>query len=295
MSKSTSPSNANSSGSKQYIVPAIVGAVVSVAVFALLLTVSPGVITEPVQEAAPEQAVAEKPAASDEALSESQLAEVEKTVREYLLKNPQILIQMSESLERHQAEQREKQIRTAISENADMIFRDNFGLEAGDPEGDVTIVEFSDYNCPYCKRAFNAVTKLLDSDKKVRVILKEFPIFGERSEAAARVAIAAKNQGKYFEMHAALLQNRGQNNEQTALRLAERIGLDVEKLREDMNSEETTKIIRETRELGNKLGIQGTPFYLVGDRTIPGAPDDLYEVFKQNVDDVRKNGCKATC
>lgn len=295
MSKSPSPSNANSSGSKQFILPALVGAVVSAAVFAALLALSPGMFTTPVQETGPEPVVAEQPAASDEALSESQVAEVEKTVRDYLLKNPQILIQMSESLERRQAEERELRLRTAISENADMIFRDDYGLEAGDPEGDVTIVEFSDYNCPYCKRAFNAVTKLLDSDKKVRVILKEFPIFGERSEAAARAAIAAKNQGKYFEMHAALLRNRGQNNEQTALKLAEGLGLDIEKLRADMNSEETTKIIRETRELGNKLGIQGTPFYLVGDRTIPGAPDNLYEVFKQNVADVRQNGCKATC
>ncbi len=295
MSKSPSPLNTNSSGSKQFIVPALVGAVVSAAVFAALLALSPGMFTTPVQEAEPEPVVAEQPTASSEAFSESQVAEVEKTVRDYLLKNPQILIQMSESLERRQAEERELRLRTAISENADMIFRDDYGLEAGDPEGDVTIVEFSDYNCPYCKRAFNAVTKLLDSDKKVRVILKELPIFGERSEAAARVAIAAKNQGKYFEMHAALLRNRGQNNEQTALKLAEGLGLDIEKLRADMNSEETTKIIRETRELGNKLGIQGTPFYLVGDRTIPGAPDNLYEVFRQNVADVRQNGCKATC
>lgn len=279
----------------QFVIPALVGAVVSAAAFALFLNFSPTTSQAPKSEVASKPETAEKPAAANDALSENQLAEVEKTVRDYLLKNPQILIQMSESLERHQAEERDKQIQTAISENADQIFRDNFGLEGGNPEGDVTIVEFSDYNCPYCKRAFNSLTKLLESDKKVRVVLKEFPIFGERSEGAARAAIAAKNQGKYFEMHAALLNNRGQNTEQAALRLAEKIGLDVEKLKTDMQSDETTKIIRETRELGNKLGIQGTPFYLVGDRAIPGAPDNLYDVFKQNVADVRENGCKANC
>lgn len=280
----------------QFVIPALVGAVVSAAVFALFLALSPNVPTGPAeQETAAEPAAREQAAGTDDALNAAQRAEVQETVREYLLENPQILVQMSEALEQHQEEERENRIRTAISDNADLIFRDSYGLEAGDPQGDVTIVEFSDYNCPYCKRAFTALTKLLDSDKKVRVVLKEFPIFGERSEGAARVAIAAKNQGKYFEMHTALLKNRGQNNEQTALKLAESLGLDMEKLREDMNSEDTRKIIRETRELGNKLGIQGTPFYLVGDRSIPGAPENLYEVFEQNVADVRKDGCKVGC
>jgi len=280
----------------QFVIPALVGAGVSAAAFALFLALSPSVPTSPTeQQLATKPATVEQPASADAALSETQRAEVEKTVREYLLKNPQILVQMSQALEQHQAEERQNRISTAISDNADQIFRDNYGLEAGDPEGDVTIVEFSDYNCPYCKRAFNDLTKLLDSDKKVRVVLKEFPIFGERSEGAARVAIAAKNQGKYFEVHTALLKNRGQNNEQSALKMAEKLGLDMDKLRQDMNSEETKKIIRETRELGNKLGIQGTPFYLVGDRSIPGAPDDLYQVFQRNVADVRKNGCKAGC
>lgn len=295
MSKSPPSSTSSSSGAMQFVVPALVGAVVSAAAFALFLTLSPATSPAPEQDVASKPETVGKPADGDAGLSEAQRADVEKTVRDYLLKNPQILVQMSAALEQHQAQEREKLIQTAISDNADMIFRDNYGLEAGDPEGDVTIVEFSDYNCPYCKRAFESLTKLLDSDKKVRVILKEFPIFGERSEGAARVAIAAKNQGKYFEVHTALLENRGQNNEQTALKLAERLGLDMEKLRADMNSDETKKIIRETRELGNKLGIQGTPFYLVGDRSIPGAPDNLLEVFQQNVADVRKNGCKANC
>jgi len=228
-------------------------------------------------------------------LNDGQKAAIEQTVRDYLLKNPKILMQMSEALEKQQVETQKLQVKTAISQNVDMIYRDNYGLEAGNPEGDVTIVEFSDYNCPYCKRAFNDVVKMIDGDNKVRFVFKEFPIFGERSEAVARVAIAAKAQGKYFELHAELMKNRGQNTEQKALLMADKLGLDIDRLKRDMASDKVRKIIEETREIGNKLGIKGTPFYLVGDRVIPGAAEDLYQVFQKHVADVRTNGCQVSC
>jgi protein-disulfide isomerase len=184
---------------------------------------------------------------------------------------------MTEALDKQQADAQNVKVQTAISENADLIFRDKYGLEAGNPKGDVTIVEFSDYNCPYCKRAYSDVEKLIKSDKNVRFVMKEFPIFGERSESAARVAIAARKQGKYMELHAAMMNNRGPNNGKVALKLAEELGFDMDKLREDMKSDEARKIIEETRILGNKLGIQGTPFFLIGDQTIPGAGGDAAE------------------
>lgn len=289
---SKAKTSSGNDGLMQFIVPALVGAGVSAAAFALFLTLG-----SPQRTAGPTDATPSTSSTSGDAaaLSETQRAAVERTVRDYLMRNPQILMQMSEALERQQAEARMTQVRTAISENADLIYRDNYGLEAGNPEGDVTIVEFSDYNCPYCKRALNDLTRLLDTDKNVRVVLKEFPIFGERSEGAARVAIAAAKQGRYFEVHIALLKSRGQNDERSAMRLAENLGLDMDKLRKDMESDEVRKILRETRELGNKLGIQGTPFYLVGDRSIPGAPEDLFQVFQQNVAEVRKKGCATVC
>jgi protein-disulfide isomerase len=96
-------------------------------------------------------------------------------------------------------------------------------------------------------------------------------------------------------MHAALMKKRGQSTEQSALLLAEKMGLDMDKLRKDMKSDEVSKIITSTREIGNKLGIQGTPFYLIGDRSIPGAPEDLFKAFQQKVADVRLNGCETSC
>jgi len=270
----------------QFVLPALLGAGTAAAGFAAFLYFDMNRVpaTAPV---APVAKIAE--------FDESQRAMVEKTIEEYLLKNPQILVQMSEALEQHQTEQRLSQVHDVIAKSASLIYRDSNGMEAGNPKGDVTVVEFSDYNCPYCKRAFTNVMKLIEKDKNVRVVMKEFPIFGERSEGAARVAIAAAKQGKYFEMHAALLGNKGPNTEQTALVLAEKIGLDVEKLRVDANSGEVKKIITETRDLGSSMGIQGTPFYLVGDKVIPGAPEDLLQVFEKNVADIRKNGCAVGC
>lgn len=265
----------------QFVVPAVVGAVIAAAAIMAFLTFAPAPVSSPAGKMA--------------GMDKGQKAAIEQTIREYLLNNPQLLMEMSAALEKQQAETQNLQVKTAISQNADIIFRDNYGLEAGNPSGDVTIVEFSDYNCPYCKRAFSTVLKMIDSDKKIRFVFKEFPIFGARSEAVARVAIAAKAQGKYFEMHAELMKNRGQTSEQKALLLAEKLGLDMDRLKQDMASDETRKIIKDTSELGNKLGIRGTPFYLVGDRSIPGAPDDLYQVFQKHAADIRKNGCEAVC
>lgn len=268
----------------QFVLPALLGAGTAAAGFAAFLYFDRNQAPA-LQDAAPVAA----------GFSESQQAAIEKTVESYLLKNPQILVQMSETLEQQQTEQRISRVHDVIAKSATQLFKESNGMEGGNPNGDVTVVEFSDYNCPYCKRAFINVAKLIEKDKNVRVVMKEFPIFGERSEGVARVAIAAAKQGKYFEMHAALLGNRGQNTEQTALALAEKIGLDLEKLKADADSDEVKKILTESRELGASMGIQGTPFYLVGDKVIPGAPDDLLQVFEKNVADIRKNGCTVGC
>lgn len=286
-SKSKSTGSTGANPLMQYVVPALVGAVISAAAIMAFMTFGSKPVPGPVS--------ATSPTSQSTAFSDGQKVAIEQTVRDYLLKNPQILMQMSDQLEKQQVEAQNLKIMTAISENADLIYRDNYRLEAGNPKGDVTIVEFSDYNCPYCKRAYKDVAKLLEADKNIRFVLKEFPIFGERSASAARVAIAAGKQGRYMELHAAMMQNRGANNEKTALLLAEKLGFDMDKLREDMGSDDTRKIISETRDLGDKLGIRGTPFFLIGDRTIPGAPDDLFNALQKKVADVRKNGCQAMC
>jgi protein-disulfide isomerase len=278
----------------QFVVPALVGAGVAAAAFGLFVAFGPARAPAPASIALAPLPAMPSPAPAT-SIDDSQKALIEKTVEAYLLNNPQILMRMSEALEQQQAQSQTERVRKTIAENTASIFRDNFNLEAGNPDGDVTIVEFSDYNCPYCKRAFKNLRQILSDDNKVRVVLKEFPIFGENSEGAARVAIAAKYQDRYFDMHSALLQAKGRSNEKSALKLAEKLGLDMDKLRQDISSDEVKKILRETRELGNKLGIQGTPFYLVGDKVIPGAPEDLLQMFKGHVADIRKNGCTVGC
>lgn len=284
---STSNKSDNQTGLIQFIIPALLGAATAAAGIAAFLYFDIKRVDQ--------LSSSPQPVANQSAIDETQQAAIEKIVEEYLLKNPQILIRMSEALDEQQSQERISRVQDAIAKHASQIYKETDGMVAGNPDGDVTVVEFSDYNCPYCKRAFTNLRKLIEKDKNVRVVMKEFPIFGERSEGAARVAIAAAKQGKYFEMHAALLENRGQNNEQVALSLAEKLGLDIDKLREDAKSDEVTKIISDTRELGNNLGIQGTPFFLVGDKAIPGAPEDLLQVFETNVAEIRKNGCSVGC
>jgi len=293
---SKTPKATSGNAPKQFLLPALVGGIVASAAFGLFVALDPGRAPAPAPAAlAPLPVMPGRTTSPVIALDDSQKVLIEKTVEAYLLNNPQILMKMSEALERQQTQDQGKQLQNTIAENGDSIFRDKFGLVAGNPDGDVTIVEFSDYNCPYCKRAFDSIKQVLGADSKVRVVLKEFPIFGEQSENIARVAIAAKYQGRYFDMHSALLKSPGRNNQKSALMIAEKLGLDMDKLRKDMNTDEVRKVISETRQLGNKLGIRGTPFFLVGDKVIPGAPDDLFQVFKGHIADIRKNGCTVSC
>jgi protein-disulfide isomerase len=229
------------------------------------------------------------------ALTDAQKQAVEETVRDYLVRNPEILIEMSSELERKQASAEQESRKAAIAENAEDIYGGENALVAGNPDGDVTVVEFFDYNCGFCKRAFSDLTKLIENDSNVRVVLKEFPIFGEHSIGASKVAIAAREQGRYFDVHAALLEQNGRVTQEVALRKAEELGLDMEKLKRGMEAPQVTKIIDETRALAQELGVQGTPFYLVGDRVVPGAPEDLYNIFVETVAEVRENGCSAGC
>ncbi len=219
---------------------------------------------------------------------------IEKTVRDYLIKNPEILVEMSQALEERQTAAQEAAQRTAIASNADAIFRSDVDFVAGNPKGDVTIVEFFDYNCGYCRRAMPDLVKLIENDDKVRVVFKEFPILRRESEGAARVVLAAIKQGKYFDLHRAMFETKGIASEESALKVAAELGLDVDKLKQDMKAPEIDKAIRNVRELANKLGVQGTPFYLVGDRVVPGAPADLYDQLATKVSEVRKDGCDTT-
>lgn len=257
------------------LLAAVVAAVVSAATILVLWRTAPGVVNAP-----------------SASLEEKQVVEI---VRNYLTENPEILVEMTTELDKRQQEEQAAQQEKAISDNADALFRSDKSFSAGNPNGDVTVVEFFDYNCGFCRRAMPEVVKLIDNDDQVKLVLKELPIFGEDSEAAAKGALAAHRQGKYFEMHQKLFSEPGKANKDKVLRVANELGLDVPQLEKDMESEEIQADLDEARELAQKLGLQGTPLYLIGDRIIPGAPDDLYDQLVEKVTEVREKGCKATC
>jgi len=222
-------------------------------------------------------------------------ARVEQIMRDYLTKNPEILVEMTTELDKRQAAEQAAQQQKTISENAAAIFRSPASHTAGNPDGDVSVVEFFDYNCGYCRRALPDVLKLTNDDGKIRLVLKELPIFGEDSEAAAKYALAADKQGKYFEMHQKLFSESGKADKEKALRIGKELGLDMDKLEKDAEGDDVKKALDEAKELAQKLNLQGTPLFLIGDRIVPGAPDDLYDQLKAKVVEVREKGCASTC
>ena len=183
----------------------------------------------------------------------------------------------------------------AITAYADEIFRSTSSFVAGNPDGDVSVVEFFDYNCPYCRQGEPDVAKLVAHDGKVRLVLKELPVLGKDSEAVARVALAAIPQGKYLELHRKLLAERGRVNKDKALRIAANLGLDTARLEKDMHSPAVEAAIAANQDLTDRLGVDGVPFYLVGDRPLPEGGADLYAALTAGVADVRQHGCQAAC
>jgi protein-disulfide isomerase len=223
--------------------------------------------------------------------SSDQKGAIEKIVKDYLVTNPELLLEVQSALETKMAKDEAEKTKALVADNAKDLYRHADAPVAGNPDGDITVVEFFDYNCGYCKRGFSEVAKLIESDKNVRFVFKEFPILRDESEQASRVALAARMQGKYWEVHRELIGNKGLVNEAVALKAAENLGLDMAKLKTDMNSPEVKGEIERVKALAKKMGINGTPHFLVGDRAIGGAPDNLYDLLSTNVAELRRDGC----
>jgi len=271
----------------------------AIAALAGLVLLGQSVVTSPpatAQAQANETAAAAAPPAAPSApaageFSPQQRQSIEKIVKDYLIANPEIFLEVQTALETKLEQQQAERLKAAIAENARDIYRDPVADVAGNPEGDITVVEFFDYNCGYCKRGLHDVVKLIESDPKVRVVFKELPILSKGSEEASRVAIAAGRQGKYWDMHKAMLEAKGVMNEANALQIASKLGLDMDKLKKDMASPEVQVEIEKSEALAKKMGVNGTPHFLVGNRAIPGAPEDLYEQLAKHVGELRKEGC----
>jgi protein-disulfide isomerase len=210
------------------------------------------------------------PAAAEQSFTDAQKKEIGDIVREYLLANPEILLDVSRELESKQKLAEAQQRESALKANADAIFRSPHDYVAGNPKGDVTMVEFFDYNCGWCKKGLPEVVNLIETDKNLRVVLKEFPIFGGDSDYAAKAAIAAKKQGKYWELHTALLGHEGKVTKQAVDEIAAAQGIDMAKLKADMNSPEVAKVIADNQALAQSLAINGTPAFIIDTHLTPG-------------------------
>jgi protein-disulfide isomerase len=223
------------------------------------------------------------PVAAQQAMTREQIEEI---VREYLVNNPEVIVQAIEALEaRHKAAQQADQ-REALAAHQEQLLRDRDAPVMGNPSGDVTLVEFFDYRCPYCKQVVPALTQLLKDDRNLRLVLKELPILGPDSVVAARAALAADAQGKYAAMHHALLAHRGSFDDAVIARLAASAGLDVARLKADMARPEIDAMIDRNRALARALSLTGTPAFIVGDTIVPGAAD--LETLKTLVAQARK-------
>ncbi len=194
-------------------------------------------------------------------------------VRDYLLDNPDVLV---EALELYRAQQElvsERRKREAVVAERAALEQDPDSPVLGNPEGDVVIVEFFDYRCPYCKRAADTLFEVVRNDGNIRLVMKEYPILGPESLYAAQVALAAGKQGKYEEFHFTLMRGKGKVDEPGVLAAAESIGLDVEQLKRDMRSADVDQALRKNYELADALDIGGTPAFVIGDTLVPGAID----------------------
>ena len=229
-------------------------------------------------------AAGQRPSPNAEQVADLDRGAVEQIVRDYLVANPEIMLEVQAALEEQQNAERRMAQSGTIEDASELIFNASYDGLVGNPEGDVTIVEFFDYNCGYCERALSDMQALVAEDPKLRFVLKEFPILGPDSQKAHVVSMAfqALAPDKYGEFHQALLGYPGRANEASAMKIALSFGVEEAALREEMNNPDINAAFGETYALATQLAITGTPSYVVGKEVIFGAQgrDALAEKIK---------------
>ncbi|CAK0766121.1 DsbA family protein [Azospirillaceae bacterium] len=205
--------------------------------------------------------------------STDQKAAIQEIIRTYLLEHPEVLMESVQAYqEREQAAEDTKRSQ-GLSSRKEQLFNDPSSPVIGNPKGDVTLIEFFDYQCGYCKSVRESLLGLINQDKNIRLVMKEFPILSPASTLAAKAALASHEQGKYWEFHNLLMGNRGPLNEESIMRLARSISLDTDRLRKDMESSQIAAALDNNRKLAEALSLHGTPAFIIGDKVIPGAVD----------------------
>lgn len=210
-----------------------------------------------------------RPAVAEDAFTPAQKEAIGPVIRDYLVKNPEVIVEALTEYQKNQADIEAKQFTERLSKHKTFL-TDGGAPFAGNPKGDVTVVEFFDYNCGYCKKAVDDVVKLVEEDKNVKVVFHEMPILSPASQDAARWALAAHKQGKYFEYHVALMKGAAARGVQSLESAAKDMGLDVEKMKKDADSKEVRDMVEQSVGAARDLGIRGTPAFIIGDMLAPG-------------------------
>jgi protein-disulfide isomerase len=214
------------------------------------------------------------PATAQE-FSPSQKSEIERIIKEYIVSHPEVLQEAIAELDKRQAAANVEKARAAVTNNAETLFNSSRQVVLGNAKGDVTLVEFFDYNCGFCKRVLADMMELLKDDTKLKIVLKEFPVLGPESVEAAKVAVAVRMQDKtgkkYLDFHQKLLGGRGQADKVRALAVAQEVGMDMSRLDTDLASDEVKVSLEESLKLAETLGLNGTPSYIVGSDVVIGA------------------------
>ncbi|CAN7440889.1 DsbA family protein [Pararhizobium sp. LjRoot235] len=198
---------------------------------------------------------------------------LERQLRAYLLNNPGVIVESINGMELRRQAAAESEVTAVISERRDEIFNDPDSPLGANPQGDAIIVEFFDYNCPYCRQATPMLDRLEQEDKELRLVFKEYPILGPGSVFAARAALASQKQGKYLAFHKAMMAYQGRITETSSLEVASDVGLDVKKLKQDMKDPAIDETIRRNIALAQALRISGTPSFVAGREIVRGLTD----------------------
>lgn len=207
--------------------------------------------------------------AQEAGLTDAQKEDIKAVIQSYLMENPEIIAEAMEELRNKQEREMQAEAQAKMAEYKDFFQTADMPV-VGNPDGDITVVEFFDYNCGYCKRAFSDVQALLEEDDNVRIVLMEMPILGPTSLTAAQYALAARKQDKYFEYHTALMEFQGTKDEASLKKIGADLGLDTDKLAADAQSSEIQAIINESVTVAREIGIRGTPGFIVGDEIFRG-------------------------
>ncbi len=213
------------------------------------------------------------PALDLSAMSDDERTAFRAEIRAYLMDNPEVILEAVNLLESRQAEAQAQADGALVEANRDAIFDDGFSWVGGNPDGDITLVEFLDYRCGYCRRAMPEVAKLLESDGNIRLIVKEFPILGEDSMISSRFAVAVKQVAgskAYKQAHDALMEMTGEMTDVTLRRLSDELGLDTDAVLARMDSDDVMQEISQTRALAQQLQISGTPTFVLEDELLRG-------------------------